>query len=78
MPCICGRSIQNPSNKNCKVRYCLCGRCNHCHIGGFCPNSMTWYTKKNSKIKNQRLMVRQPNESHGGHGWIPDCEHCSS
>ena len=41
MPCICGRSVSNPDNKFCKIRYCLCGRCNHCNSGGFCPESMT-------------------------------------
>ena len=78
MPCIiCGKSVKNTGNPLCKVRYCLCGTCNHCHIGGFCPRSMTWYTKKNNKLPNQKLEVRKTNQSHGGHGWIPDCPNCN-
>jgi hypothetical protein len=77
MPCICGKSVKKPSNLQCKVRYCLCGRCNHCHKGGFCPISMTWYTKKNKKIPNQKLDVRYANQSRGGHNFIPECPHCN-
>ena len=80
MPCICGRSVRNlvrkSDKKSCKVRYCLCGFCNHCHVGGFYPQSLSWYTKKNFLIKNQILLPRELNQSHGGHGWIPDCDNC--
>ena len=64
----------------CRVRYCVCGYCNHCHVGGFCPYENFWYLQKLiGKNKNQpsRYPVL-PGQSHGGHCWIPGCNwiHC--
>ena len=70
MPCKCGNSVVIGKQKGCRVRYCRCGFCNHCHSGGFCPKKKTWYKQKGTKGKQKK---RTLNQSHGGHGWIPGC-----
>ncbi len=73
MPCSnCNRSVRN--SNGCRVRYCVCGKCNHCHVGGICPDGRHWYLQKDlncNKIKHRKKYMMC--QSHGGHGWIPGC-----
>ena len=67
----------------CKFRLCVCGVCNHCHIGGIFKSH--WFTKakyKYGKIcRDQSKLVPsiEKCESHGGGDceFIPDCDHCT-
>lgn len=71
MPCpICNKKATKPP-RGCRVRYCWCGGCNHCHFGGFCPDGKFWYSQKKGK-KDDRTK-RHPQQSHGGHTYVPGC-----
>ena len=74
MVCECGRSVETGNKQGCRVRYCDCGKCNHCHIGGFCPNGQTWYHQKGTPGTQK---MRDLLQSHGGHGFIPGCRNHS-
>ena len=72
MPCnICQKKVSEAC-EGCRLRYCYCGACNHCHVGGFCPVGMRWYSQKIVGKQDDRA-VREPNQSHGGHHWVPGC-----
>jgi len=57
------------------VRYCTCGLCNHCHIGGVLYTGYGhvhyphWY-HNSSKLGMPAYFGN--GQSHGGHGYIPD------
>ena len=56
-------------DNNCNQQFCVCGYCNHCHIGGFCPDHKYWYQHEGTGERSPIL----PGQSHGGHSWVPDC-----
>ena len=70
MPCKCGKTVTSGKACGCRVRYCRCGYCNHCHVGGICPNGRTWYHQKGTPGVQK---IRNHQQSHGGHSWIPGC-----
>ena len=74
MACACGKSVRRGKATGCRVRYCICGSCNHCHISGLCPNALTWYHQKGT---NGFQRKRELLESHGEHGWVPGCNNCN-
>ena len=74
MPCTrCGKKVINSSRL--RVRYCVCGECNHCHVGYVSHSNALygrhWWKKKTKGIQREPL-VCHPCQSHGGHGAIPD------
>lgn len=73
MPCSkCQQSVTCPQISGCRVRYCVCGLCNHCHLGGICPDGNFWY----KKAKKNATAIRAPytsGQSHGGHNYVPGC-----
>lgn len=76
---MCAKSVKRKGKAaGCRIRYCLCGICNHCHKNGICPNGKHWFTQK--KIGNgkgrQHWPKFQPGQSHGGHGFVPGCKRC--
>ena len=78
MPCLfCNRRISSGFITGCTIRYCYCGCCNHCHIGGICPGGMFWYSKRHKHKRDNRHRFKL-GQSHGGHGWIPDCFKCNN
>lgn len=60
--------------EKCSYDFCICGYCNHCHIGGICPDHKFWYEKLDPKIKNQTRYPILQGQSHGGHFWFPNCD----
>ena len=71
MPCgKCGKTVNKGNDNGCRVRYCICGLCNHCHITGLCPSGPYWYRQKGTRGRRSRFVS---NSSHGGHGFIPGC-----
>jgi hypothetical protein len=75
MPCRnCGRSISKPKCTGCRVLYCHCGNCNHCHIGfvhwGSENIGAHWFEDARSSKKCAPFI---PGQSHGGHGAVPGC-----
>ena len=75
MPCPnCGRSVVSGKQVCCRVRYCICNRCNHCHRGGICPDGKHWFVQKPQKGKRVHRPKVHPGQSHGGHAWIPGCK----
>jgi hypothetical protein len=75
MPCpCCGRSVLGDSV--CRVRYCYCRACNHCHVGGICPCGKFWYVQKiDGKRDSRKPFI--PGQSDGGSGWVPHCDPCN-
>ena len=61
---------KNLYKKDCIIVFCKCNYCNHCHIGGFCPDHKFWFTSEYNDEERQSIL---PGQSHGGHGWIPEC-----
>jgi len=73
MPCIkCKKTILIGKNCGCRVRYCYCGACNHCHITGICPDGKFWYSRKVKGKKDNRASFIC-GQSHGGHSFVPGC-----
>jgi hypothetical protein len=63
--------------KKTRKEFCVCGDCNHCHIGGWNINkeySLHWY--QSQKVGGVPTLVKI-GESHGGHCWIPDYQFCA-
>ena len=75
MPCKCGKSVEGGKKSGCRVRYCYCGVCNHCHVGGICPGGNFWYSQKIEGKPDSRKPFT-PGQSHGGHRWVPECRKC--
>ena len=76
MPCHCGKTVRKPGNSKCRVRYCVCKWCNHCHLGYICPDKEGWYRQQNM-MTPMPITARSPyspTQSHGGHGTIPGCK----
>ena len=70
MPCSnCGKKVTDSRSGN-NVWYCVCGYCNHCHVGGI--RSSHWYLRKNGSNTLADAHKYINGQSHGGHGWIPD------
>ena len=69
-----GCKIDNIYKEKCNIVLCKCNYCNHCHIGGFCPDHKYWFT--NITSQEERSMIL-PGQSHGGHNWIPECPNFS-
>ena len=77
MPCKCGKSVESGNKCGCRVRYCYCGACNHCHVNGICPSGKFNYSQKiDGKPDSRKPFV--PGQSHGGHGWVPLCDKCNT
>lgn len=76
MPCTkCNKSVITEKKNNCRLRYCLCGECNHCHLGGICSDNKGWYQQALKK-SDPRYKPRErfdKSQSHGGHEYIPGC-----
>lgn len=75
MPCknpSCGQSVDHPKHHGCRVRYCVCGYCNHCHFNYICPDGGHWYLKQQSHKHLDDRMKFTPGQSHGGNA-VPDC-----
>lgn len=77
MPCnSCGSRVGYVAPKNQyliklngpNVWYCKCRSCNFCHLGGIYNNH--WYARND--LSNKTLQPKLPNQSHGGHYWVPD------
>ena len=78
MPCTkCNCSVKGGAKRGCRVRYCRCGLCNHCHLGGLCPGWKFWYKQKRENKPNDHRERMEDGQSHGGHGFIPGCKKCN-
>jgi hypothetical protein len=70
MPCHrCYKTVSSGKRAMIRVRYCKCHACNYCHYGNICPDGKFWYKNKYSMGHRKH---RYPNQSHGGHSFIPD------
>jgi len=63
--------------KGCKIIYCKCGACNHCHEGGICPEEdprvdQYWFLNSNAPGERQPY---NPTQSAGqwSKGWFDGC-----
>lgn len=70
--------VCNYCNKQ-RKEFCVCGDCNHCHLGGWNLNDKSyqlhWY---HSVREGGTPILVTLGQSHGGHGWIPDYQLCGS
>ena len=56
----------------CIIIICKCGHTNHDHRTGICPDGNFWFENIDSAEEREPFNLAQ---SHGGHYWIPFCEH---
>ena len=56
----------------CIIIICKCGQTNHDHRTGICPDGNFWFENIDSAEEREPFNLAQ---SHGGHYWIPFCEH---
>ena len=63
-------SCHKKTKYSCNYTLCLCGYCNHCHIGGICPDLKYWYEKYNSIYKERQPILPGQCNSYNS---IPDC-----
>ena len=68
--CNCIKNNTMIYKENCNIILCKCNYCNHCHIGGFCPDHKYWFENINSNNERKPIL---PGQSHGGHMWVPEC-----
>ena len=79
----CSKCSKRRLYPKCTFRLCICGICNHCHIGGLFNSH--WFMKAKykdgKKCKKQYDLVPSSKkcESHGGGDceFIPGCDHCT-
>jgi hypothetical protein len=73
MPCqTCGKRCTT-QNLFQPLIYCVCKACNFCHNGGVCPDNKHWFLEiRRAKRKGIQRERKDPRQSHGGHGWIPN------
>ena len=76
MPCSnCNRTVLN--SEKCRVIYCVCGKCNHCHVGEICPDGNHLYLEKVLNCKRYHIRkFYKPCNSNCSHVYIPGCNNC--
>lgn len=67
----CGIRKNDEAKTDIEICYCICQHCNLCHRTGICPDKEHWFEES---VPNKTKLTRKPflpNQSHGGHDWIP-------